>query len=79
MTFKTRPPQFGHLPLIQKLKKLDLLSGFLLTAGLIALFLALQWGGSKYTWANPRVYGCIVVSGLLVVGFIILQVSQKEE
>ncbi|KAI6780468.1 uncharacterized protein J7T54_002866 [Emericellopsis cladophorae] len=45
----------GRLSLREKLRKLDLFGGFLLIAGLVTLFFALQWGGSKYSWSDPRV------------------------
>ncbi|KAF8861348.1 MFS general substrate transporter [Acephala macrosclerotiorum] len=47
-TFNTRSPRFGHLPLWEKLTKLDITSGFLLIVGLVLLLIAFQWGGSTY-------------------------------
>jgi hypothetical protein len=79
MTFKTKPPLHGDLPFLQKIKRLDLLGGSLLTAGLVALFIALQWGGSRYLWSNPKVIACLVTFGVLTAAFFVLQIIEKEE
>ena len=63
----------------EKLRKLDLFGGFLLIAGLVTLFFALQWGGSKYSWSDPRVYVCIIVFAVLISAFAALQATKKEE
>ena len=63
----------------EKVKKLDLLGALLLTASLVALFFSLQWGGAKYSWSDPRVYACIVISGIFTIAFIVLQTIKKEE
>ncbi|KAF7552347.1 hypothetical protein G7Z17_g4399 [Cylindrodendrum hubeiense] len=76
---KAKTPIYGRLSLREKLKRLDLLGGFLLIVGLVALFFALQWGGSRYPWSDPRVYACIVVFGILISAFVWLQVTKKEE
>ncbi|ORY17057.1 major facilitator superfamily transporter [Clohesyomyces aquaticus] len=77
--FKRKKPVLGELSLREKLKRLDLLGACLLTAALVALFFALQWGGNKYQWSNPKVYACVVTSGILTIVFIILQIMKKEE
>lgn len=76
---KTKTPIHGRLSLREKLRKLDLLGGFLLIAGLVSLFFALQWGGSRYPWSDPRVYACVVVFGVLISVFVVLQAMKKEE
>lgn len=78
-TFKTKLPLHGELSIREKLNKLDLLGGFLLTAALVALFIALQWGGSRYPWSNPKIYGSVVTFGVLITIFVVLQVMKKEE
>ncbi|KPM37656.1 hypothetical protein AK830_g8884 [Neonectria ditissima] len=76
---KAKAPVHGNLSIREKLKKLDLFSGSVLIAGLVTLFFALQWGGSKYPWSDPRVYACIVVFGILILVFAWLQTTRKEE
>lgn len=77
--FKSNTPLHGRLSLWDKLKRLDLLGGFLLTAGLVALFIALQWGGNKYSWSSPKVYGSVIAFGILISAFVVLQTMKKEE
>lgn len=63
----------------EKVLRLDVLGASLLSAGLVALFFALQWGGSRYSWSNPRVYGCLIAFGILSSLFVWLQAKKKEE
>lgn len=79
MILKGKTPVHGKLSLREKLKRLDLLGSFLLIAGLVSLFFALQWGGTRYPWSDPRVYACIVVFGILATAFGVLQATKKEE
>ncbi|MCJ1309676.1 hypothetical protein MMC25_003336 [Agyrium rufum] len=78
-SFKRKAPVHARLSLREKLEKVDILGGFLIIAGLVALFVALQWGGSKYLWSNPKVYGCIIVFGVLISAFVWLQIRKKED
>lgn len=57
----------------ERLKSFDLYGNVFLMPAIISLFLALQWGGSKYTWGNGRIIGLFVVFGVLIVGFIAVQ------
>ncbi|RSM03805.1 hypothetical protein CEP52_007171 [Fusarium oligoseptatum] len=79
MILKPKAPVHGRLSIREKLKRLDLLGSFLLIAGLVSLFFALQWGGARYPWSDPRVYACIVVFGILASAFGVLQATKKEE
>lgn len=79
-TLKAKTPIFGKLPLLEKLKKLDLLAGLLLLNGsLIALFIALQWGGIRYKWSDGRVLGPLITFGVLITAFIAVQIKKGEE
>ncbi|RSL98962.1 hypothetical protein CDV31_012378 [Fusarium ambrosium] len=66
-------------PLKQKLLGLGLKSAVILTATLVCLFLALQWGGSVYPWRDSRVWGCLLGFGFLLILFSYIQVRQKED
>ena len=79
ITLKTTSLLHARLSLRDKLRKIDLLGASLLAAGLVALFFALQWGGSRYEWSNPKVYGCLIAFGILIPAFIGLQAKKKEE
>ncbi|WDK21279.1 major facilitator superfamily transporter [Colletotrichum graminicola] len=76
---KAKTPVHGRLSLREKLKRLDLLGASMLLIGLVALFFALQWGGSRYPWSDPRVYACLIVSGIFLSAFVLLQATKKEE
>lgn len=76
---KRKTPLYGKLSLRDKIQRIDLLGACLLAAGLVALFFALQWGGSRYKWSNPKVYGCLIAFGLVISAFVGLQTKKKEE
>lgn len=61
-----------------RLKSTDPLSVILILTSLTALFLALQWGGTKYSWSNPWVWGCLVVFAVLAGLFIFIQIKEKD-
>ncbi|EEU37299.1 uncharacterized protein NECHADRAFT_37173 [Fusarium vanettenii 77-13-4] len=66
-------------PLKQKILGLGLKSAVILTATLVCLFLALQWGGTVYPWRDSRVWGCLLGFGFLLILFSYIQVRQKED
>ncbi|TVY93799.1 Efflux pump [Lachnellula willkommii] len=55
------------------LKKLDPLGNLLFIPSIICLLLALQMGGLTYAWSNGRIIALLVVFGLALLGFIVLQ------
>ncbi|KAJ5180031.1 hypothetical protein N7492_003241 [Penicillium capsulatum] len=57
----------------EQLGELDLPGSFFFLPAIISLLLALQWGGSKYSWSNGRVIALLVVFGLLIIVFVGLQ------
>lgn len=63
----------------QKLTKLDLHGTAVFMPAVICLILALQWGGSKYAWANHRILGLLVIFAILTIGFIIIQWWKQED
>lgn len=72
----------GHrtdLTAAEQLKKFDIHGTALFFPAVICLLLALQWGGSKYEWSNGRIVALLVIFGLLVVGFIIVQFWKQEQ
>jgi len=76
---KPKPGIHKDLSWKQKISKLDLVSGFVLNCGLICLFIALQWGGNKYPWSNPKVWGCMIGFGVLGSIFVFLQARSKDQ
>ncbi|KAF1971467.1 MFS general substrate transporter [Bimuria novae-zelandiae CBS 107.79] len=63
----------------EQVKKFDLEGTALFLPAIICLLLALQWGGSKYEWKNARIIALLVISGLLLVGFLAIQVWKQED
>jgi hypothetical protein len=59
------------------LKQFDLPGTLFLVPAVISLLLALQWGGSAYSWKDARVIALFVVFGILFAIFIGIQWWQK--
>ena len=57
----------------QKIAQIDLVGALILISSVTCLLLALQWGGTKYPWSSPKVYGPIIAFGLLMSTFAGLQ------
>jgi hypothetical protein len=66
------------LPWGERVAQLDLLGTLFLMPAVVCLLLALQWGGSKYQWNNPRLTILFVFFGVLISIFIGIQFWKKE-
>ncbi|RMY42540.1 hypothetical protein D0864_16072 [Hortaea werneckii] len=73
LILKPAPPQFQGLTFKQKVTRLDLLGELFLVPSVICLLLALQWGGSTYSWSDGRIKALLVVFGVLFLAFILVQ------
>ncbi|KAK0635819.1 major facilitator superfamily domain-containing protein [Bombardia bombarda] len=62
------------LPLKEKILQLDLPGTACVLPGVICLLLALQWGGSTYPWSDGRIIALLVLAGVLLIGFVLVQV-----
>ncbi|EXF79114.1 MFS transporter [Colletotrichum fioriniae PJ7] len=79
LSLRNPPPAVkGDLPWKDKIRQLDMLGATLLLGATSCLNLALQWGGIMHPWSNPKVFGCLIGFGLLLIGFIGLQARGKE-
>ncbi|PWY91193.1 MFS general substrate transporter [Aspergillus heteromorphus CBS 117.55] len=58
---------------LDQLKQMDPLGSATLLPGVICLLLALQWGGTTYAWHSGRIIALLVLAGVLLVTFAILQ------
>lgn len=63
----------------EQVKKFDLEGTALFLPAVICLLLALQWGGVKYEWKSGRIIALLVIAGLLVIGFLAVQVWKQED
>lgn len=48
---------------------MDLIGSTIFIGAITSLLLALQWGGIKYEWSDPKVAGCLAVFAILIVVF----------
>jgi MFS family permease len=62
----------------EQLRQMDLPGTALILPGVICLLLALQWGGTTYPWKNGRIIALLVLAGLLLIGFVIVQIYSGE-
>lgn len=72
---KDRP---AHLPLKEQILQMDIEGTICFLPGVIALLLALQWGGSTYAWSNGRIIGLFIVFGVLLIAFVAIQFWKQE-
>lgn len=62
----------------EQLLSFDLEGTILFIPGIISLLLALQWGGTKYPWNSARIIALFVVFGVLIIGFVAVQIWKQE-
>ncbi len=65
--------------ILERLKHFDPLGTLVFMPAIICLLLALQWGGTVYSWDDRRVVVLFAVSGVLAVAFVYLQHVQQED
>jgi MFS family permease len=73
---KDRP---APLSLKEQILQMDVEGNLCFLPGVIALLLALQWGGSKYAWSDGRIIGLFIVFGILLIAFLAIQVWKQEK
>ena len=64
--------------LLEKIKQLDLLGSAILIPGVTSLLLALQWGGSLYTWYDPRILALLLGFACSAGLFVLSQIDRGE-
>ena len=77
-----RPPRNqrpGSLTRLQHLRRLDPIGLVLFVGSMICLIFALQLGGGVYHWSNPRIIALLILFGIFLVAFAVLQVQLGEE
>ena len=62
----------------EQIHRLDPLGTLCFFPGIICLLLALQWGGSTYSWQSARIIVLLIVFGLCMVTFITIQIWKGE-
>ncbi|KAK2758190.1 hypothetical protein FQN54_004034 [Arachnomyces sp. PD_36] len=73
------PNPDAALPLKDKLKRISVLGTLLVVPAIVCLLMALQWGGAKYGWKDPRIIVLFVLFGVLFSAFGYLQYRQGDD
>ncbi len=71
------PPK-SKLTAAEKLKQLDPLGNLIFTPSIVSLLLALQWGGSTYSWHDGRIIALLAVFGVSFIAWIAVQALHKK-
>ncbi|KAM0344323.1 hypothetical protein ACHAPU_007681 [Fusarium lateritium] len=66
------------VPVLEHITRLDPLGTFFFVPAMVCLILALQWGGSTYSWNSWRIILLFVLFGLTLVAFMIVQVKMPK-
>ncbi|KAE8383206.1 major facilitator superfamily domain-containing protein [Aspergillus bertholletiae] len=74
------PPKLDHEPasIGTHLQRLDPLGMLFFVPAMVSLLLALQWGGSAYSWSNGRIIALFVLFGVLILFFVAVQILNPE-
>lgn len=72
------PNPDAELPFKEKLKQINLLGTMLVVPAIVCFLMALQWGGAKYGWKDPRIIVLFVLFGILFSAFGYLQYRQGD-
>ena len=70
--------QMLSLPLKQKIKELDLMGVLFFLPSVVSLLLALQWGGTTYSWSNARIIVLFIIFGLCGIAFAAAQIRKGD-
>lgn len=62
----------------EKIVRLDPIGTFFFLPSIICLLLALQWGGVTYDWSDGRIIALLVLFGVLLIAFILVQAWKKD-
>ncbi|KAG7115539.1 MFS-type transporter VdtG like protein [Verticillium longisporum] len=78
--FMLQAPQKPSKPvsLTKHITRLDPLGSFFFIPSIVALLLALQWGGATYAWSNGRIIALFVVFALAFVAFAAIQIFMPD-
>ena len=71
-------PKREKLTLIAQLGRIDPIGILFFVPSIVCLILALQWGGSTYSWSAPRIIGLLVTFSVLFIAFVIVEVVTPE-
>ena len=65
-------------PWVQQVLQLDPIGTVFFVSSIVCLLLALQWGGSTYSWSNGRIIALLVLFVVFLIVFIGVQIWKKD-
>ncbi|KAH8701042.1 putative MFS multidrug transporter [Talaromyces proteolyticus] len=68
-----------NIPFMKKLRQLNVLGLLALFPGIICLCLALQWGGTTYSWNEGRIIALLVLAFALLIIFTLIQIWKPDQ
>ena len=71
-------PKREKLTFTAQIKRIDPLGIFFFVPSVVCLILALQWGGSTYSWSAPKIIGLLVTFAVLFVAFVVVEILTPE-
>lgn len=77
--FFKSPEKTRNLTWKAQIAQFDLEGGACFLPGIIALLLALQWGGSRYPWSDGRIIGLLIVFAVLISAFVAIQAWKQDK
>ncbi|KAF2166405.1 hypothetical protein M409DRAFT_66493 [Zasmidium cellare ATCC 36951] len=78
VTLKLPPAKKAGTKPLDQVKQMDPLGNLCLMPAVICLLLALEWGGSKYSWSNGRIVALLVIAVVLGLAFIGIQIWLQD-
>ncbi|KAJ7165862.1 major facilitator superfamily-domain-containing protein [Mycena filopes] len=63
----------------KRFRRLDPWGTAIFVPAVICALLALQWGGTRYAWGSARIIALLVIFGVFLAVFIVIQIKQREE
>ena len=76
--FKAPDMKGGAKDFKTRFRQLDPAGTVVFMPAIICLLIALQWGGTKYSWKDARIVALLVVFGVLIIIFVAVQVKGGE-
>ena len=78
LILRVESPPNDSKTILNRISQLDPIGTAFFLPGVVCLLLALQWGGSTYTWKNARIIALFVLAVVLLVGFVSVQIWKQD-
>ena len=71
-------PKREKLTVVAQIKRIDPIGIIFFIPSIVCLILALQWGGSTYSWSAPKIVGLLVTFSVLFIAFVVVEVLTPD-